>query len=329
MESTVHTRICDLLGIEYPIIQAGMGPFTAAELASAVSNAGALGSLGAAQRPVADLREQIGRIRQRTNRPFAVNFVLSNFDIEGFALAVEAHVPVISFALGDPGENVQRAHDAGAVVIHQVHNVAQAYQAAERGVDVLVAQGGEAGGFGHYVATLPLVPQVVDAVRPLPVVAAGGIADGRGVAAALVLGAEGAQLGTRFVASREASVSEDWQQGIVSAQSDEAVKVEVLGDVLRRPGPGVYDTVPRTLRTPFSDQWAQRRVETAQQAETLRAEIAAAMSQGRIHEYVPFAGQSVGLIREVLPVEQIIRRLVDEANEALQRGATLVAHVTG
>lgn len=325
----MHTRICDLLGIEYPIIQAGMGPFTAAELAAAVSNAGALGSIGAAQRPVADLRAQIARIRQRTNRPFAVNFVMSGFDDESFTVALEARAPVISFALGDPGEHVQRAHDAGTMVIQQVHSVTQAYQAAERGVDVLVAQGGEAGGFGQFVATLPLVPQVVDAVRPLPVVAAGGIADGRGVAAVLVLGAQGAQLGTRFVASLEAPVAEEWKQGIATAQSEEAVKVQVLNDVLPRPGPGVYGTVARTLRTPFSDQWAQQRVETAQQVEALRAEIGAAMAQGRIHQYMPFAGQSAGLIREVLPVEQIILRLVDEAHEALQRAATLVALAAG
>src|SRR5262249_5701676 len=155
----------------------------------------ALGSLGASNRPADELGAEIRHIREQTARPFAVNFLISNFDPDAFAVACAERVPVISFALGDPGDYVRQAHDAGALVMHQIHTVEQARAAAAAGVDVFIARGGESGGFGQSVAALPLVPQVVDAVQPLPVVAAGGIADGRGLAAALVLGAAGVNVG--------------------------------------------------------------------------------------------------------------------------------------
>ncbi len=318
----MRTRLCDLFGIEYPIIQAGMGPFTAADLVVAVSRAGGLGSLGGASRPTADLREQVARIRAATDRPFAVNFLVSDMNEESFAAALDARVPILSLALGDPGEYVKRAHDAGALVMHQVHTVAQAAQAAERGVDVIIAQGEEAGGFGQYVAALPLIPQVVDAVRPLPVVAAGGIADGRGVAAALVLGAVGVNVGTRFLASVEAPIGDGWKQAIIAARSEDVVKVDVANDILPGPGTRGYGAVPRAVRTPFSDWWAERRTEAAERSAELRDEVFAALRSGRFHEYLPFAGQSAGLIHDVLPAGQIVRLLVEQAEAALHESAS-------
>ncbi len=145
---TLRTPVCELLGIEYPVVQAGMGPFTAAELVAAVSNAGGLGSLGAATRPVDELERELARTRELTNRPFAVNHVVSTLNEEAFALTLEAKPAVISFAVSDPGELVERAHAAGSLVMHQVTTMRGAYQAAARSVDLIVAQGTEAGGLG-------------------------------------------------------------------------------------------------------------------------------------------------------------------------------------
>src|SRR2546427_11954401 len=149
-------------------------------LVAAVSNAGGLGSLGATGRSPSALREQIALIRERTSRPFAVNFLVSALNEDTFAAALEARPVVISFALGDPGDLVRRAHAAGALVVHQVHSVAQAIQAAKRGVDAVIAQGGEAGGFGKFVRTLPLIPEVVGRARAPPGRVAGGVGYGRG-----------------------------------------------------------------------------------------------------------------------------------------------------
>ncbi|MCZ6876164.1 MAG: nitronate monooxygenase family protein [bacterium] len=320
----LRTPLCDLLGIEVPIIQAGMSRFTSAELVAAVSNAGGLGSLGCDLRPVDDLTRQLARIRELTDRPFAINHLLLTLDDEAFARTLEARPPVVSLAGADPGELVQRAHDAGARVIQQVHTVQQACQAAERGVDVIIAQGTEAGGHGGTVATLALIPQVVDAVRPIPVVAAGGIADGRGLAAALILGADGINIGTRFLASVEAPISQGWKQMIVEANSEDAVKVEVWNDINPPPRSGGYGTVLRAIRTSFIDEWQQRRDEAKRDAERLRGEVLAAMQQGRLHELLPVAGQSAGLIRDIVPAGDIVRSIVAEAQETLKRATTLL-----
>jgi enoyl-[acyl-carrier protein] reductase II len=319
----LHTRLCEVLCIEFPLVQAGMGPFTSAELVAAVSNAGGLGSLGANTRSADDLRRQLARTRELTARPFAVNHVVPTLNQEAFAITLEAKPALISFALSDPGDLVQRAHEAGSRVMHQVTTVQQARQAAARGVDVIVAQGSEAGGFGGAVAGLALIPQVVDAVRPIPVVAAGGIADGRGLAAALVLGAQGVNIGTRFLASREAPISEGWKQAIVAAQSEDAVKVEVWNDFLASMS-GEYGTVPRALSSPFIEAWLDRREEAKREAERLRAEVLVAANEGRLGELVPFTGQTAGLIREILPAAEIVRRIAAEAEETLKQATKLL-----
>src|SRR5256886_2093022 len=286
----LRTQLCDLLQIEFPVIQAGMGPFTGAQLVAAVSNAGGLGSLGASQRPVDDLGRQLALIRKLTDRPFAVNHLVPTLNEEAFALTLTAKPPIISLALGEPGDLVKRAHDVGILVIQQVHTVKQARQAAERQVDVIIAQGSEAGGFGGTVAALALVPQVIDAVSPIPVVAAGGIADGRGLAAALVLGAQGINVGTRFLATVEAPISEGWKQAILTAESEDAVKVEAWNDIIPLPGGGGYGTVPRALRTPFIEAWQHRRDDAKREAERLQGEVIAALQQGGLHEMVAFSG---------------------------------------
>lgn len=312
----LKTALCDLLGIDHPVIQAGMGPLTSAGLVAAVSNAGGLGSLSTFMRPLDDTRRQLQMLQDLTTRPFAVNHVVQTLDEETFALGLAARPKLVSFALADPGDYVQRAHDAGALVMLQVTTVSQAEQAAERGVDIVIAQGSEAGGYGGSVATMTLVPQVVDAIRPLPVVAAGGIFDGRGLAAALVLGAVGVNVGTRFLASAEAPIGDAYKQIITSAVSEDAVKVEVINEVIPVGNSG-FGTVLRSIRTPFIDEWEPKREEARRQAERLRQQIAEAVQSGHIHEYLATAGQSAGGIREVLPAAEIVRRLVAEAEAAL------------
>jgi enoyl-[acyl-carrier protein] reductase II len=315
----VRTGLCALLGVDVPVIQASLGPWSSVELAAAVSNAGGLGSLGTAVRSADAVRDDIARMRELTDRPFAVNHTFRPLDEQAFAFTLEARPVVVSVALGDPKDLVARVHDAGSLFMQQIHTVEQAKRVADDGVDVIIAQGGEAGGFGGTVSTMVLVPQVVDAVDPIPVVAAGGIADGRGLAAALVLGAQGINIGTRFLASTEAStVADSWRQAILQAQSQDAVKVEFANAVLPPLSPGGFtDARPRVLQTPFVEHWNQRLDAVAQEAERLRAEVMAAVGEGRLHELVPFTGQSVGLVRDVLPAGEIVRRLVAAAEAAL------------
>lgn len=319
----LRTRLCDLLGIEHPVIQAGMGPVTTAELVATVSNAGGLGSLGATPRPIEEFRQHLACIPELTDRPFAVNHLIPLLNEEAVALTLEAKPAVISLALGDPPSDlVERAHGSGILVMHQVHTVGQARQAAERGVDIIIAQGSEAGGNCGTVSALALVPQVVDAVSPIPVVAAGGIADGRGLAAVLVLGAQGINIGTRFLASKEAGGGESWKQAILAAESEDTLKVEFWNDIFPPPTDG-YDTSPRALRTPFIEEWQQRREEARREAERLRGELMTAVQQGRMHEMTPLTGQTTGLIHEILPAGQIVRRIVAEGEQALREVASL------
>jgi nitronate monooxygenase/enoyl-[acyl-carrier protein] reductase II len=319
----IHTSLCDLLGIEHPVIQAGMGEFTSAELIAAVSNAGGLGSLGCAYRSIDEISKELESTRQLTSRPFVVNHLLLTLDEEAFSLTLDFKPLAISFAGGNPGEFVKRTHAAGILVVHQVHTVKQAIEAADKGVDVIIAQGSEAGGHGGTVSALTLIPQVVDAVNPIPVVASGGISDGRGLAAALVLGASGVSVGTRFLASQEAPVNIAWKKMILEAASEDAVKFYAWNDIMPPLRSGGYKTSLRAIRTPFIDRWQENRDEARQKAEHLRGELLEAMQQGNLHKLVPGAGQSAGLISNLLPAGDIVRQMVAEAEQALEQSARL------
>ena len=313
---TLRTPLCDLLSIEHPIIQGPLGgPWNpSVELIAAVSNAGGLGSIAAVMKTPEQLRDEIRRCALLTQgRPFAVNHTRRPFDEEAFMVTLEEQPPVISIALGEPGDLVDRAHHAGSLVMLQATTVSQALRAADAGIDVIIAQGTEGGGFSGNVGTLALVPQVVDAVAPVPVVAAGGIADGRGLAAAITLGAQGVNVGTRFIASTEATVTDSWKQAIVESHAEDAVKVEIANQLAPPPTEGGWLTVPRSLRSRFVD----RCIDQPDSIDQLRAEFADAMSSGRMHEYLPLAGHSAGLIHEVLPAAEIVSRLVAEAQDAL------------
>jgi len=321
----VRTPVCDVLGIDVPIMQGSIGPWTNAELPAAVSDAGGLGSIGTALKSADEVMALIDRVRELTDRPFAVNFTARPFSEEPFAAALTREPAVVSFALGDPRGLVDRAHEVGALFVQQVHTVEQARAAADCGVDVIIAQGSEAGGFGSTVGALALVPQVAAAVAPLPVLAAGGIADGRGLAAALVLGAQGVNIGTRFLASTEAAVDESWKRRIAEASSEEAVKVEFADDVFPPTPADGYAVKPRVLSTAFVEEWNERLDEAHRDPDPLRAELGDAIETGRIHELFPFTGQSTGLIEDVLPAGEIVRRLVAEAEDLLRRAPTLAS----
>lgn len=321
----IHTALCDFLWIEHPIIQAAIWPATSPELVAAVSNAGGLGSIGGVFESAESLERQVARVRELSDRPFAINHVVPLLNEEAFAFTLAAKPAVISFALGDPGELVARAHAAGAKVLHQVHTVDQAQQALERGVDAIVAQGSEAGGQGmaQGPSTMVLVPQVVDVAGSIPVLAAGGIADGRGLAAALMLGAQGANIGTRFLASVEASAPGQWKEAILTAESEDAIRFHVWRSIMPAAGNTAYDTVPRVLHTPFVDEWHENLDEAERSAERLQGEIFAAVREGRSHEILPFTGQTAGLIDKILPAAEIVRQIVADAETRLKRAASL------
>ena len=316
----LHTRFCDLFDLKVPILQAAAWPGTTPQLVAAVSEAGALGSLGALFTPAEELEAAVAEVRRLTGRPFVVNHLVPALDPEAFEVTLAARPAAVSFATGDPGELVERAHEAGSLVIHQVHTVAQAREAAERGADVVIAQGSEAGGQGMVAgaSAMTLVPQVVDAVAPVPVLVAGGVADGRGLAAALVLGAAGANVGTRFLASEEAGVDPGWKALIVDAESEDAVRFEPWADIMPSAASG-YDVVPRTIRTAFVDGWRARPGDVPAHADDLRAQVFAAFQDGRAHELIPLAGQTVGLVRDVRPAAEIVRAMAAEAEDALTR----------
>jgi len=213
------------------------------------------------------------------------------------------------------------AHAAGSRFVSQVHTPEQAERAAEAGADAIIAQGGEAGGFGGTISALALVPQVVDAVAPVPVLAAGGIADGCGLAAALVLGAQGVNIGTRFMAAAEAEIPDAFKAAIVAAGSEDAVKLEFAAAVFPpRPEDG-FATEPRALRTPFVDRGNADPAAVEAERERLAGELVDAVRAGRGHELVPFAGQTAGLITSVQPAGAIVRGLVADAEPALRRAA--------
>jgi NAD(P)H-dependent flavin oxidoreductase YrpB (nitropropane dioxygenase family) len=306
----LQTRVCDLLGIQLPIFQAGMSSYTTPELVAAVSNAGGLGIIGGLSREPDELREEIRKVRELTSRPFGVNHVVSQLDPDAIDVTIELRVPVLSLAWGKVGEIVRRAHDAGMKVIHQVNTPEEAGRAASDGADVIVAQGGEGGGHVGAMSTLALVPQVVDVVNGVPVLAAGGIADGRGLAAVLMLGAQGALIGTRFLATPEARGRGHSKDVILNALGSQTVASKFFDDVLGLRWPGA---LVRSIRNPLLDRWAQRQQDWALAADQIRPSLEAALAAG---DFV-LAGESAGLIHDIVPAVELVARIAREAEALL------------
>jgi len=314
----LHTRLCDLLGIEHPVINAPMTGTATADLAAAVSNAGGFGLIGGSGGDADWLRAQIRATRERTDKPFGVGFVSLYPGLgELVRVAIEERVTAMTHSFADPVPYVGAAHMAGIKVIAQVQTVAQAVAAAKMGVDAITAQGTEAGGHtGRQSATMPLVPAVIDAVGGIPVIAAGGIADGRGLAAALMLGATGIWMGTRFLASSEWAGDAWGQARVVEAGTDDTILTRAYDLAMGRPFPPDYPA--RAIRNDFIDAWHDREAEAASRSTELRAEVQRAERAGdaRIAEVI--GGNAAGLIHAVEPAGDILRRIVAEAATILR-----------
>jgi enoyl-[acyl-carrier protein] reductase II len=312
----IRTPLCDLLGIEHPILQGGMAWAATAELAAAVSNAGGLGIVGAGNQPPEVVRQEVRRARALTDRTFGANVPLFTAGVEDrLQVFIDEGVEVVTFGGGTAGPYLGPLRRAGILLIPVVASVALARRLARERVDALIAEGMESGGHVGDVATLPLVPQVVDAVD-IPVVAAGGIADGRGLAAALALGAAGVQMGTRFICSTECQAHDNYKQRIVRAYDRSTI---VTG--------GSFDHPVRCIRGPFV-----RRLEALERQGISQAEfvdygagrLRAAIVDGDVQEGSVMAGQSAGLVSDVAPVQELIERIVAEAEAAIRGSATLL-----
>jgi nitronate monooxygenase/enoyl-[acyl-carrier protein] reductase II len=299
-----------------------MSIFTSPALAAAVSDAGALGSLGAWNRPSDQLQRELGELRDRTDHPFAVNHVVPDLNPDAFALTLEHAPAIVSFALDDAGADlIERVHAAGSLAMQQITTVDQAKIAVDHGADIIVAQGGEAGGYAGTVSTLSLVPQVVDSVHPVPVVAAGGIGDGRGVAAAVALGAAGVNIGSRFLASTESPVGERWKKALVTHPSEDWIQARFVNAMNPNPGTLGYRTRLRLLRTEFVERWEARADEVEFDPTPVLAELNEAVAAGDREALLVVGGQSAGLIRRVEPAGEIVRALVAETRAALAASA--------
>lgn len=328
----LHTPLCDLLGIELPILQAGMGYVARGELCASVSEAGGLGVIGGASLSARGLREEIRKVRDCTDRPFGVDLLFATigraadddvsvrFTNEVQAqidVVFEERVPVLASGLGDPGPVVPQAHELGMKVLALVGNVKNAVRVARSGVDVVVAQGYDGGGHTGRIGTLALLPAVIDAVE-VPVVAAGGIADGRGLAAALAIGAIGVWMGTRFVASAEAYSHAAYKQRIVEIEDEGTIRTRCFSG---KPC--------RVIKNDTTQAWEDP--ELASTIERFPRQFGviakwlgedpyiAGRRQGKTDIGALAAGQSAALIHEVLPAGEIVRRIAAEAEAALAR----------
>jgi NAD(P)H-dependent flavin oxidoreductase YrpB (nitropropane dioxygenase family) len=324
MFDTALTRV---LNLDVPIIQAPIANLTSPELVAGVSNAGALGMLSVTWRTPGEIRSLLRRIRELTDRPFGVNLVLAWDMRKRLEVCLEEGVPVVSFFWGDPSPYLAPVHETGAVAMLTVGSAEDARTAVDQGVDILVAQGWEAG--GHVigsVATLPLVPSVVDAAGGTPVVAAGGIADGRGLAAVLALGAAGAWIGTRFVASEEALAHEEYQERVVRAKETDTVHTTLFNvgwdnaphRVLRNSTVAAWEDAgsPATDR-PGEGEAVARLPDGSEALRYSDYEPAAGMG-GDVEALAHYAGQSAGLVSQVQPAGDIVRQIAGEAVRASQ-----------
>lgn len=312
----IKSRICDLLGIRYPIFQGGMAWIADADLAAAVSNAGGLGIIAGMNMNGEQLRAEIKKVREKTDKPFGVNVMLmSPFVAEVAEVIIEERVPVVTTGAGNPLPYIKKWIDAGVKVIPVVASVALAKMVAKRGATAVVAEGGESGGHIGEANTMPLVPQVVDAVE-IPVLAAGGIADGRGVAAAFMLGADGVQMGTRFLVADECNVHAVYKEKVVKANDADTV---VNGRRIGHPA--------RALKNPFTRLFSEREEAADSTEEELTSfgagALRRAVQEGDWENGSFLCGQVAGLVKKTQSCKEIIEEIMAETEQVLKQAASL------
>ena len=314
----IHTPVCDLLGIRLPIILGGMARATSAPLVAAVSHAGGLGTLGAARMSAEEVQVNLAAIRSATGLPFAVNFLMFMVDEAAFESVLENPPAVISFAWWRQDQKlagyIEKAHAAGAKVMCMAAEVAEGERAAREGADVVVAQGTEGCGHVGWMSAMPLVPMMVDAVHPVPVLAAGGIADGRGLAAALALGAQGVLLGTRFLATQESPLHPNLKHAILASDGHDTAITSIPDIALNSYWPGA---MARTRRNGFIQRWSGQEWELRKAQPTVAAQLAAARDAGDTENGIVYMGQDAGLIRDLPPVADLMERMVEDARTLL------------
>lgn len=313
----IHTEICDLLGIEYPIFQGGMAWVSDASLAGAVSNAGGLGIIAGMNSNGEQLREQIRKIREITNKPYGVNVMLmSPYADEVAQVVVEEKVPVVVTGAGLPSKYIKTWVENGLKVVPVVPSVAIARMCERMGACAVVAEGGESGGHVGDLTTMALTPQVVDAVK-IPVLAAGGIGDGRGVAAALMLGAKGVQVGTRFLVATECTIHENYKQRVLKAKDIDTI---VTGRRLGHPVRGLKSPVTRRMQDlEYSADF------TAEEFEKMGVgAMRKAAREGDEQNGSFMCGQIAGLVHKEQPAAEIIREMFAQAEELLKGAAQWV-----
>ncbi len=311
----ITTALTDMFGLQHPIVLGPMGGVSGGRLAAAVSNAGGLGLVGGGYGDPAWLNTELACVRDNSRAPWGVGLITWSCEPEIVALALSYRPHAFLLSFGDPRLYAPAIHAAGCKLICQVQDLAGAALAREAGADLIVAQGTEAGGHGGLLATLPLVPAVVDAVAPIPVVAAGGIADGRGLAAALMLGAQGVLIGTRFCATPEALGHDQAKQRIVAAQGGQTGRTRVFDIVRGYHWPAPY--TGRALQNNFTQQWHGREDKLAGQLGQAKQAYAAATQDANFDTALVWAGEAAGLIHSVEPAASLVAQISAQAQAQL------------
>lgn len=320
----LRTAICDRLGVQHPVGNAGMAGVAHADLCAAVAAAGGIGTLALGGASATEVIERIASVKSLTDRPFSVNFITWTIEDDSSPLdaALEAGVASVTLSFGDPSRYVDRVHAAGSLLVTQVQTLEAARRAVEVGADVIIAQGNEAGGHTGVTPLLPLLPQVVDVAGDVPVLAAGGVGDGRGLAAVLMLGAQGALMGTRFIASDEATSA--WPQlpeQVLAASADDSVWTTAI-DIAQGGGRSRWPEGigARSIRTHWLDRWAGHEDElTGVLSDDSDVDHAAGSDPTPA-----YAGPVAGMVTQREPAARIIASVVGDAAEALRSGRRLL-----